>query len=399
MKSGRMVLIFFRGLITVYVCSYVKAGLIITLNSDRFSLYADRNKTQIRTYILQAFVENQTLYSYNESLHYVCPNLQTCDGQFNDAHARFDYNAFRETCCPHCECSDNCFTTGTCCHDKFHQGKKYTEFTNRDIGFNSLDSNLKQCHYAYSGGGESTLNSIMLFADIKSYLIIKSCSKNASGNGDIQRCIYPRSDHLEDLTPVYSNQTHLNYANIFCAACNFVTEGITRWNSYLKCSMETLNNDMRIINDYEINFTTIKIPKSCFMSWLPPNENYTRCIKYSKIISTCSPECSSAKLDFLCDHIYAPVFYRNEIFQNVFCLVCYYCGMKQASCTEPDGKLATSNIGKPGDYIFTMLIDHVFSVDGSRKLPFKAKYSPFCGSGFVYVIYLVCINKYLILTL
>ena len=168
-------LFFLSGLILLCVCKFVKSGV----NPDRFSVYSTLNKTVIRTHFLQTFVEKQELHSYNASLAFVCPELQMCGSQSHNIREPFDYNAFRGNCCPPCECYKTCFTTGTCCYDKYlpAQEKPLIGHRKREVQaiFVSLDSNLEKCHYVYIGGGGRTIDYIMTWTSLKSYIMTKSC--------------------------------------------------------------------------------------------------------------------------------------------------------------------------------------------------------------------------------
>lgn len=179
-------------------------------------------------------------------------------------------------CCG-CSCDLECHTVGNCCYGdmgvvtdgKLYGGREY------------LTLNKELCMKPLLTGGRPRDWS-------KSYLFVKECAENYTGPETIW--CETESLTIESLTPVYGKQTGLNYANVHCAACNFISRDDTLpWQPIIKCVQDF---DVLSVTDDEISFLQkMQTSPDCALTWSHLEDGLVKdCVLDIDVIKTCDPE-------------------------------------------------------------------------------------------------------------
>ena len=293
-------------------CSYsrnMQDSFVATTPPNPEPTTIDYNDTDSANYILKMLptdlldrLENNMMW---EVINTYCPLLSNCSMATNNRY-------FVTGCCLNCECGDDCFVKGNCCHDKESDGEPIENIRRTTIDGRACVTVDIASRY---------------WQDLKSYLLKVTCT-NFENTNTVNHCQLPLSYELADMTPVTSLESGMSYTNKFCAACNNDDANLTYWEQKLDCG--GINNIPAGLltpgfSDQDIYYT-LYMHRQCLISWRPPDDHpgVEECFPVETIFSSCPPY-APAILQKLCMGHEAPFIpYAGETFlyKNMFCLAC-----------------------------------------------------------------------------
>jgi len=277
----------------------------------------------------------QTQLDTLKTIERYCPTFMTCDDKRWQNKSTDETNFKFDGYCLDCDCNDDCFLKGNCCHGK----KQQNAITSSECVQTFVDYNL------------STVFQNSSFILQKSNLEI--C------NEDIQaKCNTPNTFSLIEITPVTSNQT--NYRNVFCAICDgHQGAEIQSWQTRISCE-NTTGSQYLLKRNGEHDFQMLERLSNdfCIIFWVPIYPVETKnCIHTNDVVSTCMPD---SDMEFALDKcqssdsnesLTVPVFQAGSIYKNVFCAFCNCALMPEyTKCPPP-------SISPVQKTVFTTLLD------------------------------------------
>lgn len=272
-------------------------------------------------------------------------------------------------CCIECSCEDDCIYTRTCCVDRAEPFPGSPVTKNGEI---CLPVNPKT----------DSLNKL-------SFLMVANCPDGFTGP-EKEPCLHPNSSELKHFTPVFSKATKLHYRNEFCARCNGDFLTLIQWDLSLKCQKE--NTYFNFFTEFVLNEQQ---DEQCSSTWDPPvSFPASPCYHDDYMISDCPPNGTQRsrqlnatdKWRTLCNNYYAPFFGLENIYKNVFCMMCN---------KDIDVNSCFSVSSQEGTFSFLLGKDAFQSKESSNLPEVVTDAFRRCGSGFTYIKELVCvaINK------
>ena len=242
-----------------------------------------------------------------EVINTYCPNVPNCSIATNNSH-------FVSGCCLNCECGDDCFVKGNCCHDKESDGEPIE-------GIHPKTFDGKSCITAY-------MPPVNTFYRVKQhhYLLKVTCI-DLEDFENVYHCTQPNLEHLLDVTPVTSMESGISYGNKFCAACNNDDANLTNWKQTLECGdINNIPGNMLTPSFTEQDmFRAVYVHGQCSLTWSPPDDSdVEHCFPVELIYASC-PQYTPAILNELCTGDNSPFIpYAGEMFhyRNMFCLAC-----------------------------------------------------------------------------
>ena len=264
-------------------------------------------------YLIEGLEDNKTW----EVVNRLCPSIQTCQQLEPGTDSREELTS---DCCLKCQCDDECFAKGNCCHDKVELAKTLKN----DTGSFTVDG--RTCVpvdlLIREGSYHTHLsrNSYLLKQTCVIALVDESIESNT-------RCMFPEEFNIDDITPVTSSITLVNYRNKFCAACNNDDADLLPWEQELSCSHK---NDLppELFNGYltkQERFDIIRARGMCSIKWTSFNDsNVTPCYRVTQLYSECPPYAPD-RLKQLCssdDSPFIPYLGVRYRYKNMFCMAC-----------------------------------------------------------------------------
>ena len=137
-------------------------------------------------------------------------------------------------------------------------------------------------------------------ANYQGYVVLNTCPKNWTESSVRHKCQHEDEDDLLNNLPVFDNDRHITYRNIFCARCNSVVN-ITYWELKVDCSawfnttgfnlsniMVLLHQNCSVTKSPEVSqlkYLKRCIPRfqDCYNVSQEKNESYcqTECLRYA----------------------------------------------------------------------------------------------------------------------
>jgi len=282
-------------------------------------------------YLLEAlpawFVDNLLNNNTWDTVEALCPSVGKCKSEV-EYYDEYMYPQF-SGCCMSCKCGEECFSEGTCCYDKETRRREETEEHLIDqIGRNNIYGLVCVTPYL-----PATVEGIPSSKTIQSsYLLKQTCELPdgfVSSTDDLHRCYNPNENSIEDMTPVTSQTTAVNYRNIFCAACNNDTTTLKSWEQALNCyTVDDLPDELFLFSfSKQAVYTLIRNDGKCSITWMPDidsNIDVRMCINVQRMYISC-PAYAPEILKQLCaakEALYLPYFGESGLYKNMFCLAC-----------------------------------------------------------------------------
>ena len=264
-------------------------------------------------YLIEGLEDNKTW----EVVNRLCPSIQTCQQLEPGTDSREELTS---DCCLKCQCDDECFAKGNCCHDKVELAKTLKN----DTGSFTVDG--RTCVPVDLLIREGSYHTHL---SRNSYLLKQTCVI-ALVDESIEsrtRCMFPEEFNIDDITPVTSSITLVNYRNKFCASCNNDDADLLPWEQEVSC---TDKNDLppELFNGYltkQESFDIIRARGMCSIKWTSFNDsNVTPCYRVTQLYSECPPYAPD-RLKQLCsseDSPFIPYLGVRYRYKNMFCMAC-----------------------------------------------------------------------------
>jgi len=322
-------------------------------------------------YLIEGLEDNKTW----EVVNRLCPSIQTCQQLEPGTDSREELTS---DCCLKCQCDDECFAKGNCCHDKGALAQTVDGRTCVPV-----DLLIREGSYHT----HLSRNSYLLKQTCVIALVDESIESRT-------RCMFPEEFNIDDITPVTSSITLVNYRNKFCAACNNDDVDLLPWEQELSCSHK---NDLppELFNGYltkQERFDIIRARGMCSIKWTSFNDsNVTPCYRVTQLYSECPPYAPD-RLKQLCssdDSPFIPYLGLRYRYKNMFCLACNIMSFKEPLGVPYGRCIIWDLISLPIVSTFIAVMDMTGSstdANGASERPLLPK----CDNGLLYNEDLVC---------
>lgn len=219
-------------------------------------------------------------------------------------------------CCK-CDCADDCFYLGTCC-----EGKPKPDSLSVERGKVASPRHEICLSTTVTGSRPKELPLPSL-----SYLLVQSCSDNFLDTDISTKCLSGQnSSDAEAWTPVRDINNDIDYANVFCAKCNFISseDPLKSWPTELSCLNQAaaIKTLIYVTNLSELIERVMRLQGTCTVSWLPPGNTTRACVLDDNVVSRCY-SFQNTVLEHLCltgpRDLYAAL---GHVFKNVYCFLC-----------------------------------------------------------------------------
>lgn len=240
--------------------------------------------------------------------------------------------SYIESFCPTHSCTsytrsgDNSSVTNHCCFpcslNTCNGGRTQCKSTGRKMEALGYDTDIEtptyNCVKTYCGNQHLSLSGDGYYG----YLLLQSCPNNENQtkySETVRKCIIPNAYHLNELIPVYSRTTGVNYRNIYCAKCN---------NDYLDTIMwesKITGKDLFSIYITIALERNMKYVPTLFLQMKPPSTATAEpCADVSGLITECPRHNGQKEYQNLCHNskIHNPVKGINGVYKNAYCLAC-----------------------------------------------------------------------------
>lgn len=319
-----------------------------------------------------------------------CPAVRSCysDNVFGNTNVYAQTDGAGWGCCVPCDCSEDCFAKGNCCHDKEEE-----RFRRNDSV--TFTSDGMTCVSVYQIGQYSLeiQDTFFRYHVMLQQKCLNAETEDTANSENVMRCHFPSGEYVDDVTPVTSATSLVSYRNKYCAACNNDSDNILTWQQHVLCE---INNDMpynlfkRDASKQEI-YQAIRTTTDCAIQWVPNNANITvsGCLSATELHASC-PYGTEAFLEILCtglDAPFIPYYGAMSLYRNIFCAACNMYGQFKDYVNGSCPYLGT--IGQPSTLVFSALLDLSQLKDGLQNDP-ETTVEDRCLDGLTYNEVMVC---------
>ena len=265
-----------------------------------------------------------------------------------------------EGCCLRCDCSDNCYLKGNCC-----PGNKRQESQ-------SVSLHRQKCVQTFIKGNDPYGQEFNYRTPFENSTFILNHLRGEYDCDDTtqNKCLNPDKTIFDELNPVYSSVSGLNYRNKHCAECSGESPNATiLWPAEIRCKnlfdMTLLPPIFRMKSFNNKELLSKLDAARCQIFWKPFSPQETEeCVLKEDLVAQCNPYLLEPRYTFSRQQcalafneeqsLYNPIYQSGRLYANAFCAVCN-------DALLPDNIITAGNCEAIGygmiDNIFSSVLD------------------------------------------
>jgi len=259
----------------------------------------------------------------------LCPQI-SCEVADNAIRSKIWNNASKtpsmfEGCCVRCDCSNNCYLKGNCCPEKKRQESQSARLIRQKCVQTFTKVNLP-----YEEELTPFENSTYILHLLRGDYDCDDTTQN--------KCLNPDETIFDEMNPVYSFVSGLNYRNKHCAECSGESQNATQlWPAEIRCKNEfemMLLPAIFRMRSFDNKELLSKVHAArCQILWKPISPHETEwCVVKEDLVAQCNPYLLEPRYTFSRQQcalafseeqsLYNPIYQRQRLYANAFCAYC-----------------------------------------------------------------------------